>query len=211
MSEAGSQRENAFISAFANNSQLQSERTYEAMSDGELVMQYSQQGNQQVLAALYMRYIHLLNGVCLKYLKDPATAQDACTDIYTELVTKLRRHEVENVKAWLHTLAKNHCRMKLRSGKKMPVSGLNEQFVQMGDEPHLESVRQREEKLEVMERCLEELKEEQRRMVRLFYLEEKCYNEICELTGEAWNTVRSQIQNGRRNLKLCMEKNGRTV
>ena len=157
---------------------------------------------------MYLRYAHLLYGVCLKYLKDPAAAQDACTDIYTELVTKLRRHEVENVKAWLHTLAKNHCLMKLRSGKKMPVSELNEQFMQMEDEPHLASVIIREQHLTAMERCLEELKDEQRHMVRLFYLEEKCYNEICELTGEAWNTVRSHIQNGRRNLKLCMERNG---
>jgi RNA polymerase sigma-70 factor (ECF subfamily) len=178
------------------------------MDDNELAALYRSSGNQDVLAALYLRYSHLLFGVCLKYLKDLSLAQDACTDIYTELVNKMRLHEVANVKAWLHTVAKNHCLMKLRSGKKMTVGELHEQFVQIEDEPHLESVWQREQKLGVMERCLEDLKEEQRQMVRLFYLEEKCYNEICELTGETWNTVRSHIQNGRRNLKLCMEKNG---
>jgi RNA polymerase sigma-70 factor (ECF subfamily) len=43
-------------------------------------------------------------------------------------------------------------------------------------------------------------------MIKLFYLEGKCYNEIVEITGRDWNQVRSAIQNGRRNLKLCMEK-----
>ena len=42
--------------------------------------------------------------------------------------------------------------------------------------------------------------------IRLFYLENKCHNEITEMTGMDWNRVRSLIQNGRRNLKNCMEK-----
>ena len=41
----------------------------------------------------------------------------------------------------------------------------------------------------------------------MFYLENKCYNEIVEQTGMEWNKVRSLIQNGRRNLKICMDKN----
>jgi RNA polymerase sigma-70 factor (ECF subfamily) len=43
--------------------------------------------------------------------------------------------------------------------------------------------------------------------VELFYLQNKCYKEIAEDTGMDWNKVRSHIQNGRRNLKICMEKN----
>jgi RNA polymerase sigma-70 factor (ECF subfamily) len=48
--------------------------------------------------------------------------------------------------------------------------------------------------------------EEQRQVIELFYLQGKCYNEIVELTKMDWNKVRSYIQNGRRNLKICMDK-----
>jgi DNA-directed RNA polymerase specialized sigma24 family protein len=51
-----------------------------------------------------------------------------------------------------------------------------------------------------------ELAAEQRQVIALFYMEGKCYNEISVDTGIEWNKVRSYIQNGRRNLKLCIEK-----
>jgi hypothetical protein len=38
-------------------------------------------------------------------------------------------------------------------------------------------------------------------------LDGKCYNEIVSQTGMDWNRVRSLVQNGRRNLKICMDKN----
>jgi RNA polymerase sigma-70 factor (ECF subfamily) len=40
----------------------------------------------------------------------------------------------------------------------------------------------------------------------LFYLEQKCYKDIADLTGYDLNKVKSAIQNGKRNLKICMER-----
>ena len=57
-----------------------------------------------------------------------------------------------------------------------------------------------------LEYCLGQLTSDQQVAVRLFYLEDKSYNEVAEITGQEWNQVRSFIQNGRRNLKLCIEK-----
>jgi RNA polymerase sigma-70 factor (ECF subfamily) len=67
-------------------------------------------------------------------------------------------------------------------------------------------VLEKEENFKKLEHCLGTLIDEQREAVKLFYLEGKCYNEIVDITGQEWNQVRSFIQNGRRNLKLCMEK-----
>ena len=62
-----------------------------------------------------------------------------------------------------------------------------------------------------LEQCMETLPYEQQQTVKLFYLENKCYNEIAVITGFDWNKVRSYIQNGKRNLKICVdEKNGIT-
>ena len=145
------------------------------LTDKELVALYKESGDMAVLGELYQRYMELVYGVCLKYYKEPETAKDSVMQIFEELVSKLKKHEVDNFKGWLHQVAKNHCLMQLRTPKNMKY-------------------------------CLGTLTKEQSEAIKLFYLEGKCYNEIVEMTGQEWNQVRSLIQNGRRNLKLCMEK-----
>jgi DNA-directed RNA polymerase specialized sigma24 family protein len=67
---------------------------------------------------------------------------------------------------------------------------------------------EKERQLQRLGHCMQQLNDEQRQTVKLFYIDNKCYNEITEVTGFEWNKVRSLIQNGRRNLKICMEQNG---
>jgi RNA polymerase sigma-70 factor (ECF subfamily) len=74
--------------------------------------------------------------------------------------------------------------------------------------PESDDVDDREEKLELLEHCIATLQADQQTCVRLFFLENCCYNEIVSKTGLEWNQVRSHIQNGKRNLKICMEKKG---
>ena len=176
-----------------------------ASSDAELVALYKDSGDPQVVGNLYERYMDLVYGVCLKYLKQPEDAQDSVINIYEELVVKLKKHEVENFKAWLYTLAKNHCLMRLRSEKKYKTATVDVELVQSAENLHLNGEPDREENFQRMEYCLGQLQEEQKNTIELFYLQGKCYNEIVALTGLEWNKVRSLIQNGRRNLKICME------
>lgn len=176
------------------------------MSDTELVQLYRTNSDLTVLGTLYQRYMDLIYGVCLKYLKDPEAAKDAVINIYEELVSKLKQHEVSNFKSWLHTLSRNHCLMQLRKEKGKHTIEIPETFMQSEEMLHLNAVQEKEEQLSSMENCLEQLTAEQKTCVTLFYLKGKCYNEITEETGIEWNKVRSFIQNGRRNLKLCMEK-----
>lgn len=177
-----------------------------ALPDKELADQYRASGNMEVLGVLYQRYMDLLYGVCLKYLKNPEPAKDAVIQIFEELVDKLRKHEVDNVKSWLYTLAKNHCLMQLRTPKNLKTTEFKPEGMQLEEDVHLNGVLLREENLDRLERCLQTLSKEQKVTVELFYLQNKCYKEIAEETGLDWNKVRSYIQNGRRNLKICMEK-----
>jgi RNA polymerase sigma-70 factor (ECF subfamily) len=175
-------------------------------TDAELVTAYKQTGNMQLLGELYQRYMDLVFGVCLKYLKEPEAAKDTVMQIFEELVIKLKKHEVENFRAWLHQVAKNHCLMQLRTPRNMKTVEIPATLMQNEENVHLNGVLEKEENLEKLEHCLATLSDEQKRMLQLFYFEGKCYNEIVTLTGYDWNQVRSFIQNGRRNLKLCMEK-----
>ena len=177
-----------------------------SFSDQELIERYRQTHDLDLLGEVYQRYMELVYGICLKYLKDPEQSQDSVMAIFEELVTKLRKHEVENFKAWLYTLAKNHCLMRLRSEKREATVNFDVELVQSEDMEHLDGVMAREENFRQLETCMDQLQAEQKRTIELFYLEGKCYNEIAEQTGMDWNKVRSLIQNGRRNLRICMEE-----
>lgn len=175
-------------------------------ADDVLVAEYKAGGNLQVLSDLYQRYMELLYGVCLKYLKDEEDAKDAVLNIYEELVVKVRKYEIQHFKSWLYQVAKNHCLMKLRSGKKFSKAAVDVSLMQNEDPVHLNGVMEKEENFKHLDFCLAQLIPEQKKVVSLFYLEDKCYNDIAELTGIEWKQVRSFIQNGRRNLKICMDK-----
>jgi RNA polymerase sigma factor (sigma-70 family) len=177
-----------------------------ALPDKDLVEMFKTSGDLEVLAILFQRYMDLLYGVCLKYLKEPETAKDAVMQVFEELVQKLPKHQVDNFKSWLYTLAKNYCLMQLRTPKNLKTTEFNPDSMQSGEEMHLNGVMLKEENLQKMERCLQTLSAEQKVSVELFYLQNKCYKEIADITGLDWNKVRSYIQNGRRNLKICMEK-----
>ena len=178
-------------------------------TDKELVAAFKQSGDTNYLSTLYQRYMDLVFGICLKYFKDAERCKDAVMDIYEELNTKLKLHEVENFKGWLHVLARNYCLMQLRSPRNMKTTEFKADFMQSAENTHLNGeVLEKESNFVKLEQCLNTLTNEQRQSVQLFYLENKCYNEIAEITGFDWNKVRSYIQNGRRNLKLCMDEKG---
>ena len=179
-----------------------------ALTDEELLNDFKKDFNQQTLAQLYLRYTDLIFGVCLKYLKDAEAAKDAVMNIYHELLIKLKTNEVVNFKSWLYVFAKNHCLMQLRKEKKMVTVEFTSTVMQLENFTHLDEVLEKESELKKLEFCIENLPAEQKQSIQLFYLENKCYNEIVEQTNFEWSKVRSLIQNGRRNLKICMEKNG---
>jgi len=179
--------------------------SHNSLTDKELVDLYKQSGDLSVLGELYQRYMELVYGVCLKYFKDPETAKDGVMQIFEELVSKLKKHEVENFRGWLHQVAKNHCLMQLRTPKNLKTVEFKTDLMQSEENVHLNGVLEKEENFKKLEHCIGTLTNDQQLAIRLFYLEEKCYNEIVEITGQEWNQVRSFIQNGRRNLKICME------
>jgi RNA polymerase sigma-70 factor (ECF subfamily) len=179
----------------------------DAQSDKELLKAFKQNNDIKYLSVLYQRYMDLVFGVCLKYFKDAERSKDGVMDIFEELTTKLKVHEVDNFKGWLHTVTRNYCLMQLRSPRNLKTSELNIDFMQSGEPSHLSNeVLEKEESFKQLEACIETLPIEQKQTIELFYLQKKCYNEIAKITGFEWNKVRSFIQNGKRNLKLCIEE-----
>ena len=176
-------------------------------TDEQLLHEYKQSGELQYLGDLYARYMQLVYGVCLKYLKQPENAQDSVIAIYEELLVKLQKHEVDNFKGWLYTLSKNHCLMRLRDRQGKTTAELNDRVsTKAGDETDWVAFSENEHTLELMESALAELNPEQRQCVTLFYLQKKSYQEISIQTGFTLMQVKSYIQNGKRNLRQLIEK-----
>ena len=178
-----------------------------AISELELLAEYRSTGNLELLGKLYEQYMPLVFGLCLKYFRDEEQSKDAVMQIFEELVKKLRVHEVTNFKAWLYTLSRNHCLMVLRSSSKHEMLSIDENFMENEAFVHLNLEDDTEEKLSIMVKCIEDLPSEQKVSINLFYMEQKCYKEVADQTGFELNKVKSYIQNGKRNLKICIEKN----
>ncbi len=179
-----------------------------SLSDEELLQTFKQNHDQNVLAELYLRYYELVYGVALKYLSEAEAAKDAVMNIYTELLRKLPGQQIRSFKSWLYVFVRNHCLMQLRTDKKMPVDHMEpEVFMQSGNFLHHDDENDKEVIFKLLEDCIKKLPVEQKQSIELFYLQSKSYQEVADKTGHDWNKVRSLIQNGRRNLKICMEKN----
>ncbi len=177
-------------------------------TDEELIRLYRNDQRLEWLSALYMRYVSMVYGVCLKYLKNRDEAQDAVMQIHEKLISSLLQHNVENFRNWVYVNAKNHCLMHLRSQKGRMTEDLSLVFMENGQSMHPEEEILLQRDNEKLEKCLKTLANEQQQCVTLFYLEEKCYKEISVVTGFDQKQVKSYIQNGKRNLKNCMEGNG---
>lgn len=179
-------------------------------SDAELVGLYKESGEPALLAELFQRYTHLVFGTCLKYLKDKEDSKDAVMQVFEKLISSLKDHEVNNFKSWLYVATRNHCLMQLRSGKnnKNYFEKIDESDVEFASPLHLTEDENDvlEIKLSSLEKSIEKLPEEQKVCIRLFFLEEKSYNQISLSTGYDLKKVKSYIQNGKRNLKMDLEK-----
>lgn len=162
----------------------------------------------EVLGILFTRYTAMVYGVCLKYLKDREASKDAVMQIFEKLVSTLHSHEITWFKSWLYATARNHCLMEIRAAKGKKFEEISTLVMESDDRMHHEDEQEMEENLVKLEKCIETLKDEQKRCVQLFYLEQKCYREITEVTGFDFNRVKSHIQNGKRNLKSCLEQHG---
>ncbi|MGM0474839.1 MAG: RNA polymerase sigma factor [Bacteroidota bacterium] len=194
-------------------------------TDEELLEKYLSSGDLDTLGELYARYMHMVYGVSLKYLDNREDAQDAVMQIFEKLITGLHEHEVRNFRSWLYVLTKNHCFMQFRAAKykdrKFQAVKFEAEFMESVDDVHpldredgsTENGSTENGSMEngslgdVLRKCIEQLRSEQKQCIELFYYQKLCYREISEHLQMEEKKVKSHLQNGKRNLKICLEKN----
>ena len=180
-------------------------------TDEELIAEFSSSGNLELLGELYTAYMHLVYGVCLKYLKDRDESKDAVMQIFEKLITEIPKQRIENFRSWLFTVTKNYCLMHLRSIKSQDErfiewANYNTFFMETGTNVHPIDEDGSDLEAALMD-CIKRLKNEQGECIRLFYFEDRCYSEIAIRLNTDEKKVKSHLQNAKRNLKLCLGGN----
>lgn len=178
-------------------------KRYSNLSDLELIQLYKQEENMFTIPLLYERYAHLVLGTCIKYLKRYEDAEDTTMKIFGELNQKIEKHTIQHFKSWLYQVTKNECLIYLRK-QKTHQTPIHENLLQ-AETHETEELNERELRLTKLEQAIQYLKDEQRICIELFYLKDKSYQEISDELNIPLNTVKSSIQNGKRNLKIWME------
>lgn len=180
---------------------------YQHITDQELLEKFYADRNNDWLGMLLQRYTLLLLGVSMKYLKNEELAKDSVQQIFLKVIQELHKYKVEYFKSWLYMVAKNHCLMKLRERNGISTIEINDNITSKVDEEvDRQVLLQNDHTLDLLELSLNELNPEQQQCVTLFYLQKKSYQEISDETGFSMLQVKSYIQNGKRNLKILIEK-----
>ena len=180
-------------------------KSYRQFSDEALLELCRESEDHEALGVLYDRHLEMVFQVCNRYLENEDLAKDAVLDIFEQLCVKIKLHDIQHFGNWLYILTKNHCLMQLRKKKQriiVPIddAGQLNEATNLDEQTHDE----KEQEIKLLESCLQSLPAKQMTAVTLFYLESKSYLEVAEIMGEDRGIVRSYIQNGRRNLKICM-------
>lgn len=184
-------------------------RNINSISDSELLNQYLKSGNLEILGELYNNYIHLVYGVCLKYLNDREESKDAVNKIFENLITEIPKFEIQNFRSWLYVVTKNYCLMEIRKRKteKKRFEKYSEDFfMDSTDISHPIDEASDDDLHENLKNCIERLKYEQKQCIVMFYFDKKCYKEISDELNMEQKKIKSFIQNGKRNLKICLEE-----
>jgi len=183
-----------------------------SMTDEQLVTRYMETNSSEIIGILYERYTHLLFTVSYKYLGNEADAEDVVMLVFEKLFSLLKKSEINNFKSWIYTITRNECLMQLRHrktderAKEESLKKLDTEIMESREPDHLIDDRDGEYRIRYLEMAINQLSAEQKQCVQLFYLSEKSYREVEQLTGYTYNEVKSHIQNGKRNLKLMMER-----
>jgi len=178
---------------------------YDHITDAELLELFYSDKNQEWIGILLERYTLLLLGVCMKYLKDENEARDCVQQIFLKVLTEVGKYRIDYFKSWLYMVAKNHCLMRLRDKGSKGVKELQDNLATASETDKQELI-SNEKNYELLDEAIRDLNEEQRQCVILFYLKKNSYQQISEKTGYSLMQVKSYIQNGKRNLKILLDK-----
>lgn len=183
--------------------------------DEEKLIAQAQQGDVTAYNRLVLHYQDIVYNVALRIMKDPGSAEDATQEAFISAYHALRRFRGGSFKSWLLRIVTNACYDELRRRKRRPQSSLDAITEEIespsfmaDDSAGPEEQQQQVELIDAVERCLEELPDEQRIAAVLCDVEGRDYKEIAEIMSTSLGTVKSRISRARSKLRDCLRDFG---
>jgi len=184
-------------------------KKYRKLSDEALAAKYRATGEGRYVAMLYERYTELTVSLAMSYLKDKTIAEDAAMDCFERLMVDLKDTEVENFGGWYYSVVRNYLlKMKRRRQKHFNNVQVDSAFDLGSEDRQMEQLFNGGDQQikNLVDDIIQNLKPEQQVCVRLFYLEGLSYRAIAEKENLSEKKVKSHIQNGKRKLKIELDK-----
>jgi RNA polymerase sigma factor (sigma-70 family) len=182
------------------------------MDEASLIKQ-AQDGDVSAYNTLVLHYQNRVYNLAYRIIGEPDAAADATQEAFISAYKALRRFRGGNFKAWLMRIVTNACYDELRRRKRRPQSSLDELTEQNESSPLLvsqnspgpEDHQQNVELVRAIQRCLEELTDDQRTAAVLCDVEGYDYNEIADIMSTSLGTVKSRLSRARAKLRDCLQ------
>ena len=190
-------------------------KNIDQLSDEELIRLYQDREDEEYVGELYNRHSDKIYVVARNMVNDRDAAQDIVMSVFEKVLKNLLTTDVQSFSNWVFIIAKNECNQYLRSSsnnaKRMTEWGENQRNTfENVENDGLERLLNEEQDYQTRNRvqsAIEQLKEEQKICVVLFYYEGKSYRDIAYDTGYSENEVKSYLQNGKKNLEKLLNPN----
>jgi RNA polymerase sigma-70 factor, ECF subfamily len=169
-------------------------------SDKEIVTR-AQNGDDDAFAEIVHAYLPITYTFLVRYLNDPAIAEDATQETFVKAWRALKRFDADRaLKPWLLRIARNTANDKLRKRRALPFSWLSRkddggeidmEDTLQDDAPLPDELFERKESAEILEKALAKLPERDRAVLLLRYADGLSFDEIGMALNTPLNTAKS--------------------
>ena len=175
------------------------------MEDDRLHELVRQRSYAEAFEGLLDRYQNKVYRLAFSFTRDRARAEELAQDVFVKIWQVLPRFDGRaSLSTWLYAIARNTCLSALRYDARRRMQPL--------DEVHEPSARTFERDAGTdhsgIWRLVDRLPEAQRRVITLFYLEDRSLGEVGRLLDMPEGTVKSHLHRARRALADAMKAKG---
>lgn len=180
--------------------------------DDEHLIRAAQRGDLEAFNLLVLRYERAVFNVCLRLLRDVASAEDVSQETFVKAWQGIASVRSDTIRPWLFRIATNRCYDLLRVRGRRPAASLDAEPFEIepvwstqsptDETPEAHALR-RELSIHI-ERALSALPEDQRTVVLLADVQGCDYHEVAAATGAALGTVKSRLSRGRARLRQIL-------
>jgi RNA polymerase sigma-70 factor, ECF subfamily len=169
---------------------------------------FRRDGDLAVLENLYSKYVHLVYGLALNYLRNREKAKSSVQIIFEKLTVEAVKTEIQNLKLWLYITTKSYCYTELQKEGESDLrldswEAERLQLLEKGIEQH--PLDRMSRLTPAVRKCIDQLPQNEKTCVEWFYLKEKPFAEIAPFIQADEATVKQTLHAAKTKLITCIE------